>query len=400
VEGGLKARSKRGAIAQTWWSERFIAVLEDIGMGNRLQRGRSYARRGQVISLDVDAGSVTAQVQGSRARPYRVRVGLRAFGKAQWAKVERELAGNAWYLAKLLACEMPDDIEDVFEGVGLSLFPGSAGELSLDCSCPDWEVPCKHLAATFYLLAESFDDDPFRILAWRGRQREDLLDNLHTARCHHPPPPAQLLRAAGRSSEAEPAGHLQHLLTRPAATSRRHSARTPAAGPAAFRLPSLRDPNTVWHSGLADDRWQRSGCRQGVNRNVERVRGSLRTYPRPVLRARRRDADQRPDRQDLTHPDMLFRQDGVEAADWTTSSGSLSAPSVRRLRGVETLLLLAPGDLDPRREFGALAPRPLGGHEVSLTAALVSRMRSAVTTSRRGTSCRPTGRPRSRSPPE
>ena len=188
VEGGLKARSKRGAIAQTWWSERFIAVLEDIGMGNRLQRGRSYARRGQVISLDVDAGSVTAQVQGSRARPYRVRVGLRAFGKAQWAKVERELAGNAWYLAKLLACEMPDDIEDVFEGVGLSLFPASAGELSLDCSCPDWEVPCKHLAATFYLLAESFDDDPFRILAWRGRQREDLLDNLHTARSHHPPP--------------------------------------------------------------------------------------------------------------------------------------------------------------------------------------------------------------------
>ncbi len=187
VEGGLKARSQRGAIAQSWWSERFIAVLEDMGMGNRLQRGRSYARKGQVISLEIDAGSVTAQVQGSRARPYRVRIGLQAFGKAQWACLERELASNAWYLAKLLACEMPDDIEDVFEGVGLSLFPARAGELSLDCSCPDWEVPCKHLAATFYLLAESFDDDPFRILAWRGRQRDDLLDNLHAARSDRPP---------------------------------------------------------------------------------------------------------------------------------------------------------------------------------------------------------------------
>jgi uncharacterized Zn finger protein len=187
VEGGLKARSQRGAISQTWWSERFIAVLEGIGMGNRLQRGRSYARKGQVISLEVDAGSATAQVQGSRPRPYRVRIGLQAFGKAQWAGVERELAGNAWYLATLLAGEMPDDIEDVFEGIGLSLFPGSADELSLDCSCPDWEVPCKHLAATFYLLAESFDDDPFRILAWRGRQRDDLLDNLHTARSERPP---------------------------------------------------------------------------------------------------------------------------------------------------------------------------------------------------------------------
>lgn len=187
VEGGIKARSRRGAIAQTWWSERFIAVLEGIGMGNRLQRGRSYARKGQVIALHVDAGSVTAQVQGSRARPYRVRIGVAAFGKAQWADVERELAGNAWYLATLLAGEMPDDIEDAFAGIGLSLFPAGAGELSLDCSCPDREVPCKHLAATFYLLAESFDEDPFRILAWRGREREDLLDNLHAARSDRAP---------------------------------------------------------------------------------------------------------------------------------------------------------------------------------------------------------------------
>ena len=148
VEGGLKARSARGAIARTWWSERFIAVLEDIGLGNRLQRGRTYARKGQVISLEVDPGSVTAEVQGSRARPYRIRIGIPAFGKSEWAQVERSLAENAWYTAKLLSGEMPDDIEDVFAGLGLSLFPATAGELSLDCSCPDYAVPCKHLAAT------------------------------------------------------------------------------------------------------------------------------------------------------------------------------------------------------------------------------------------------------------
>jgi uncharacterized Zn finger protein len=68
VEGGLRAS---GAISKTWWSSRFISVLEDIGMGNRLRRGRSYARSGQVISLDVAAGVVSAQVQGSRTRPYR-----------------------------------------------------------------------------------------------------------------------------------------------------------------------------------------------------------------------------------------------------------------------------------------------------------------------------------------
>jgi uncharacterized Zn finger protein len=197
VEGGLKARSARGAIARTWWSERFIEVLENIGMGNRLERGRTYARKGQVISLDVGAGSVTSLVQGSRARPYRVRIGIAAFGKAEWALVERALADNAWYTAMLLSGEMPADIEDVFTGVALSLFPASARELSLDCTCPDHAVPCKHVAATFYLLAESFDDDPFAILTWRGREREDLLANLRAARTDGPPA-ADRAELAGR----------------------------------------------------------------------------------------------------------------------------------------------------------------------------------------------------------
>lgn len=182
VEGGLKARSARGAIAQTWWSQRFIEVMESIVVGGRLQRGRNYARRGQVISLDVSAGAVTAQVQGSRVQPYRVRVAVAAFDKREWAQVEQALAENAWYTASLLSGEMPADIEGVFDSVGLALFPTTAGELSMDCSCPDFAVPCKHLAATFYLLAESFDEDPFGILAWRGRAREDLLAHLAALR--------------------------------------------------------------------------------------------------------------------------------------------------------------------------------------------------------------------------
>jgi uncharacterized Zn finger protein len=183
---GLKARSTRGQIGQTWWSQRFIEVLEAMGMGSRLQRGKNYARRGQVISLEVAPGLVSAQVQGSRARPYRVRIGITAFDKGQWAQIEGALAENALFAAALLAGEMPSDIEDVFDTVELALFPGTARELSMDCSCPDGAVPCKHLAATFYLLAEEFDEDPFAILAWRGRQRDDLLENLAAARSGRP----------------------------------------------------------------------------------------------------------------------------------------------------------------------------------------------------------------------
>lgn len=182
VEGGLKARSKRGAIGQTWWSGRFLEVLESMGMGSRLSRGRTYARKGQVIDMTLDSGSVTAAVQGSRARPYRVRIGVSSFGKAEWSRVCQALVDDAWYAAALLSGEMPPDIEDLFAAVGLSLFPASAAELTMDCTCPDWGVPCKHLAAAFYLLAESFDDDPFAILALRGRDRETLLDTLSALR--------------------------------------------------------------------------------------------------------------------------------------------------------------------------------------------------------------------------
>ncbi len=182
VDGGIKARSKRGAIAQTWWSGRFIQVLEDMGLGGRLQRGRRYARAGQVIDMAVAAGLVSAQVQGSRPRPYRVRISIAAFDKAEWARLEQALADQAWYAAQLLAGSMPEDLEEVFAQAGLPLFPASGKDMSMDCSCPDWGVPCKHVAAVCYLLAESFDEDPFRILAWRGRDREDLLDNLRALR--------------------------------------------------------------------------------------------------------------------------------------------------------------------------------------------------------------------------
>jgi uncharacterized Zn finger protein len=192
VEGGLKARSARGAIGRTWWSGRFIAVLESIIVGGRLGRGRNYARRGQVISLNIAPGMVSALVQGSRVQPYRARIGLAAFGKPEWDRLERSLAESAWYSAKLLAGEMPEDIEDVFEQLGLTLFPASSVELAMQCSCPDWEVPCKHIAAVFYLLAEAFDEDPFAILAWRGRDREELLASLHA------------LRAAGASPATGP----------------------------------------------------------------------------------------------------------------------------------------------------------------------------------------------------
>jgi uncharacterized Zn finger protein len=186
VSGGIQINSTRGAVARTWWSARFLAVIEAAGVGGRLARGRTYARRGQTVSLKVDAGAATAQVQGSAARPYRVRIGVPTLGKAQWNAVLDALAVDASLTAALLAGELPREVEDTFAAQGLALFPAGRNDLTMDCTCPDVTVPCKHLAAVFYLLAERFDADPFDVLALRGRDRETLLDELRARRAPAP----------------------------------------------------------------------------------------------------------------------------------------------------------------------------------------------------------------------
>jgi uncharacterized Zn finger protein len=198
VEGGIKARSKRGAIGEQWWSRRFIGVLESFGMTGRLSRGRNYARSGQVLTLDISPGYVTARVQGSRPKPYQVRIQVLPLTTPQWRRVEQALAGQALFRARLLAGEMPQEIEGVFADCGTPLFPRRQHDLEMSCSCPDWGVPCKHLAAVCYVLAETFDADPFAMLAWRGRGRDDLLAALRRLRAAEPAAPRPVLDVTDR----------------------------------------------------------------------------------------------------------------------------------------------------------------------------------------------------------
>jgi uncharacterized Zn finger protein len=181
AKGGIKAQSKRGSFGESWWAKRWIAVLESFHIGARLQRGRSYARGGQVLSIDIDKGKVTAKVQGSRPKPYAVTIQVKALSEADWNKLTAELAGQALFAAKLLGGEMPQDIEKVFRNAGLSLFPEKLRDLTTDCSCPDYSNPCKHIAAVYYLLGEEFDRDPFLLFKLRGLSREELIERLGRA---------------------------------------------------------------------------------------------------------------------------------------------------------------------------------------------------------------------------
>src|SRR6266536_2139216 len=172
ARGGIKARS----FGKQWWSRRWVAVLEALNLGGRLRRGRSYARSGQVLSIDIEPESVKAEVQGSRPEPYRVTIAVKRLAGADRTRVAAAVAESALHVAKLMAGEMPEDIETLFDRAGVSLFPARASELRTDCSCPDWSNPCKHIAAVYYLLGEEFDRDPFLIFRLRGIDTAALLD--------------------------------------------------------------------------------------------------------------------------------------------------------------------------------------------------------------------------------
>lgn len=206
TKGGIKAHSKRGSFGESWWAKRWIEVLESFQIGARLGRGRSYARKGQVLSIDIEKGSVAAKVQGSRSAPYRVAIKVKPLSESQWTKLTESLAGQAIFAAKLLAGEMPADVEKAFAELGLSLFPEKLKDLGTDCSCPDWSNPCKHVAAVYYLLGEEFDRDPFLIFKMRGMGREDLLGRMGSRGAADSALPEPAVQAPPEPLPADPDG--------------------------------------------------------------------------------------------------------------------------------------------------------------------------------------------------
>jgi uncharacterized Zn finger protein len=182
VEDGIRARSRRGKFVENWWANRWIAALKPLMDSGRLSRGRAYARKGQVIDIEIEPGHVRSRVQGTRPTPYRVTIELKPLSDRQWDRVLDALAGEAIHAAQLLNGEMPADVETVFDDAHVALFPTSKGDLATDCSCPDWANPCKHIAAVYYLLGERFDEDPFLLFELRGRSQTEIADALRERR--------------------------------------------------------------------------------------------------------------------------------------------------------------------------------------------------------------------------
>ncbi len=179
--GGIRLEDTFG-VSKTFWGKRWIETLESFGWKTRIEKGLTYAKAGQVLSIRVDQGFATAEVHGSRLRPYKVEIGFPMFSSQQWKRVADALEKRAFHTAKLLSGEMPVEMEAVFLGARASLLPDSETDITSDCTCPGGERLCKHVAAAFYILGQEFDRNPFLIFDMRGFSREKLLAEVQARR--------------------------------------------------------------------------------------------------------------------------------------------------------------------------------------------------------------------------
>ena len=165
-----------------WWTEQWLDLLNSYRFKKRLERGWKYAREGNVLSIEFENEEVLATVQGTDPQPYKVSIGLDTFTDEQWEYIIEIMAERAIFSAKLLAGEMPQNIEDVFAASGVRLFPFRLDEVRSRCSCPDKANPCKHISAVYYLLGERFSEDPFVLFQLRGRTKAQVLEALRQKR--------------------------------------------------------------------------------------------------------------------------------------------------------------------------------------------------------------------------
>ena len=178
---GIRAQESRSGGARTWWARRWVEVLERMGLGARLGRGKHYAVSGQVIGMRLEGPHVEAQVVGTRPDPYRVTIDFRApEGAAREAIVSR-IKGEPMMAARLIADDMPTEVEQAFRDCGLDFFPGGklapgVYDMTTACSCPDYANPCKHVSAVLLILGEEIARRPMTLLELRGIAEEDIYE--------------------------------------------------------------------------------------------------------------------------------------------------------------------------------------------------------------------------------
>ena len=160
-------------IARTFWGESWCENLEAYSdYENRLPRGRTYARNGSVIDLQIEAGRVRAMVSGSSF--YNVDIKITPLAKKRWDVIKSQCAGKIDSMVELLQGAISKGVMEVVTRHGEGLFP-SPKEISLSCSCPDWATMCKHVAAALYGVGARLDHEPEMLFTLRKVEPAEMI---------------------------------------------------------------------------------------------------------------------------------------------------------------------------------------------------------------------------------
>lgn len=180
VEHGIRLAKPIAQAAQSWWSLRWLSIIQQFGLGVRLERAKQYAMRGQVLSIQIENGVVRSQVQGADQEPYRVIIAVKTIPRAIWTAIMSDFGLRSNFGIQVASGALPSEqeIDTTFRDNGVLLFPDRQGEMQTKCSCLDWSNPCKHIAAVYLLLAAEFEKDPLLIFKLRGLSSSDLFDLL------------------------------------------------------------------------------------------------------------------------------------------------------------------------------------------------------------------------------
>lgn len=175
-QGGLEPVVIEGrTIAKSWWGKAWMTNLERYAdYSNRIGRGKTYVRSNAILDLKIQAGSVRALVQGSRAKPYSVTIAISPIPDEAWLQIQEMTRDKIASMEDLLAGTFPRALESLMLDTRASLFP-SPREIDFACTCPDWANMCKHVAAVLYGVATRLDQDPLLFFTLRGRQGQELI---------------------------------------------------------------------------------------------------------------------------------------------------------------------------------------------------------------------------------
>ena len=160
--------AERISYGKTWWGQQWLNALTSIDMANRLPRGKTYANKGAVQGLLISDNQISASIKGSAPRPYKAKLSVPLFTEREKEALLTEIRENPATLAQLLNRQLPPELAEFANRRGIQIFPRSFRDLDMSCSCPDYAVPCKHLAAVVYVIANEIDRNPFLVFQLKG----------------------------------------------------------------------------------------------------------------------------------------------------------------------------------------------------------------------------------------